>query len=129
MGSHHGSRIVTVVAVDSGNSVRKPRAIGLRKHVTITVIPLVGRRGTRRRIAPAGQLISPAGIDGILHEEAEIVERFFPGAEFRLVALRDGNFNFVQTKMADESRDESTSSFPIDGSEVGRDEMKKLSAS
>jgi hypothetical protein len=69
--------------------------------VTITVIPLVGRRGVRRRIAPAGRLISPEGIDGILEQEAEIVERFFPGAEFRLVALRDGNFNFVQTKAAE----------------------------
>jgi hypothetical protein len=72
----------------------------MRKSVTITVVPLVGRRGTRRRIAPAGQFITPEGIDGILEQEAQIVERFFPGAEFRLVALRDGNFNFVQIKAA-----------------------------
>jgi hypothetical protein len=109
--------------------MKNPRATGLRKHVTITVIPLVGRRGTRRRIAPAGQLITPAGIDGILQEEAEIVERFFPGGEFRLVALRDGNFNFVQIKMADENRDESSMAFQSEGSEVGRDKIKELSAS
>jgi hypothetical protein len=80
--------------------MRNPRPAGLRKSLTITMIPLVGRRATRRRIAPAGQLITPAGIDGILEQEAEIVERFYPGSEFRLVALRDGNFNFIQTKAA-----------------------------
>jgi hypothetical protein len=80
--------------------MRNPRPGSIRKSVSITVIPLVGRRGTRRRVAPAGQLITPAGIDVILEQEAEIVERFFPGAEFRLVALRDGNFNFIQTKAA-----------------------------
>jgi hypothetical protein len=45
-------------------------------------------------------MITPEGVDGILQEEAAIVERFFPGAEFRLVSLRDGNFNFVQVSEA-----------------------------
>jgi hypothetical protein len=80
--------------------MRNPLPAGMRKSVTITMIPLVGRRATRRRIAPAGQLITPAGIDGILEQEAEIVERFYPGSEFRLVTLRNGNFNFIQTKAA-----------------------------
>jgi hypothetical protein len=79
--------------------MRHPLPSGMRKSVTFTVIPLVGRRATRRRVA-AGRLITPAGIDGILEQEAEIVERFFPGSEFRLVTLRDGNFNFVQIKAA-----------------------------
>jgi hypothetical protein len=64
------------------------------------VIPLVGRRATRRRFAPPGQFITPGGIDGILEQEAEIVERHWPGATFHLVELLDGNFNFVQTKAA-----------------------------
>jgi hypothetical protein len=51
-----------------------------------------------RRTASAGHFLTPAGIDGILKEQADIVEQLFPGAEFRLVALRDGNFNFVQTE-------------------------------
>jgi hypothetical protein len=54
--------------------MRNPLPAGMRKSVTITMIPLVGRRATRRRVAP--------------------------GSEFRLVTLRDGNFNFIQTKAA-----------------------------
>lgn len=76
---------------------RIARPKGYFKHIDITVIPLVGRHGTRRRMAPAKQLITPAVLDRILDEEAAIVERFFPGAEFRLVSLRSGSaFNFVQ---------------------------------
>jgi hypothetical protein len=81
--------------------MRKPLPAGFRKHVTVTCIPLVGRRASRRRIAPAGRFLTPEGVDGILAQEAEIIEKFFPGAEFRLVALSDGNFNFVQTKQAE----------------------------
>jgi hypothetical protein len=81
--------------------MRKALPSNLRKHVVITCIPLVGRRGVRRRVAPAGQFITSAGVDGILSQEAEIIGRFFPGAEFRMVELRDGNFNFIQLTPAE----------------------------
>ena len=81
--------------------MRKPLPSHLRKSVTVTCIPLVGRRASRRRIAPAGNFITPQGVDGILAQEAEIIEKFFPGAEFRMVELRDGNFNFIQVKQAE----------------------------
>lgn len=34
----------------------------------------------------------------LLEQEVDRVKRFFPGLEFRLVSLRDGNFNFVEVK-------------------------------
>ena len=34
----------------------------------------------------------------MLKFEAERVEQFFPGLEFRLVPLQGGNFNFVEIK-------------------------------
>src|SRR5438309_907257 len=36
----------------------------------------------------------------LLEQEADRVAKWFPGLEFRLVTLRDGNFNFVEIEPA-----------------------------
>lgn len=35
-------------------------------------------------------------MDAIVRQEADIIERHFPGREFRLVPLASGDFNFVE---------------------------------
>lgn len=62
----------------------------------MTVILLDGERAKRRLKTPNGKRLTAAGIDALLEQEAERVEKWFPGREFRLVSLRDGNFNFVE---------------------------------
>jgi hypothetical protein len=68
---------------------------GTRKF-KVTVVRLDGRRATRSLKAMKGQLLTPLGLEAALKHEAERVEQYFPGLEFRLVPLRDGNFNFVE---------------------------------
>jgi hypothetical protein len=70
----------------------------LRAHVTLTVILLDGERAVRRLRTPAGKWLTAEGTDALLDREAERVEKYFPGREFRLVPLRDGNFNFCEVK-------------------------------
>jgi hypothetical protein len=67
-----------------------------RTRLTITTILCDGQRARRELRTPPGQFLSPAGIDAQLEVEAKRVEEFFAGREFRLVPLRDGNFNFVE---------------------------------
>jgi len=55
-----------------------------------------GKRFPKIVRAPAGRLISDKAIDSVLAEEATIIEKFFPGREFRLVPLASGAFNFVE---------------------------------
>jgi hypothetical protein len=63
----------------------------------LTVIRLNGTRFRRHLRTLPNQFLSPAG-EGWLKKEADRVEQFFPGLEFRLVPLRGGNFNFVEIK-------------------------------
>ena len=70
-----------------------------RKNLKVTVVRLDGRRMTRNLRTAPGQLLTPTGVEMTLKQEAERVETYFPGLEFRLVPLRDGNFNFVETKI------------------------------
>jgi hypothetical protein len=70
----------------------------LRAHVNLTVITLDGERAVRRLRTEPGQWLTAEGTDALLDREAERIEKYFPGREFRLVALRDGNFNFVEVK-------------------------------
>lgn len=62
----------------------------------ITVVCLDGRRITRHLRTPPGRFITSAGVEALLKHEADRVEEFFPGLEFRLVPLRDGSFNFIE---------------------------------
>ncbi len=69
---------------------------GLRANLTIRVFFLEGTCHTRRLRTRPGQYMTPEGIEAQLKHEADLIERCFPGREFRLVPLRDGNFNFVE---------------------------------
>lgn len=71
-----------------------------RKNLRITTIMSDGKRVTRNLRTPPGQLFTESGIDALLEREAARVEEFFPGRDFRLVPLRDGSFNFVETLKA-----------------------------
>lgn len=75
---------------------RTPRAG--RKNVRFTVVRLNGERATCSQRTPAGALLTDAGVQEMLAREWVRVEKWFPGVQFRLVALRDGNFNFVEFK-------------------------------
>ena len=68
-----------------------------RKNLTITTIFAGGSgRVVQRYRAPAGKGLTASGIDKLLEVRIEETDRFFPGREFRLVPLRDGNFNLVE---------------------------------
>jgi hypothetical protein len=64
--------------------------------LTVTVVRLDGKRATRHIRTLPGQYLTPVGVDAQLQQEAERVERYFPGIEFRLVPLTGGCFNFVE---------------------------------
>jgi len=70
-----------------------------RSRLEITTILCDGTRATRHLRTAPNQFLSPAGVETLLGQEADRVEQFFPGREFRLVPLRDGNFNFVEVKL------------------------------
>lgn len=80
-----------------------------------------GKRATRKQTAPAGKLFADSGIEQLLKIEAYRLEQWFPGKEFRLVPLRDGNFNFV------ELRTETTLSAGGEADLLGPLEVKALS--
>lgn len=67
-----------------------------RKNVRFTVILMDGKRFPKIVRAPAGRLVSAQGIEAVLAQEATIIEKFFPGREFRLVPLASGDFNFIE---------------------------------
>ena len=79
--------------IERGMSLKK---IGLRANLTITAVLLSGKKLRRKLRTPPGRLLTPSDIEGTLKIEADRLEQFFPGREFRLVPLRDGNFNFVE---------------------------------
>jgi hypothetical protein len=74
-----------------------PTSLGLVRNIKLCVIFLDGKRLRRTVHAAPGSRLTPDGVDMLLETEAERVEAFFPGREFRLVPLRDaGQFNFVE---------------------------------
>jgi hypothetical protein len=66
--------------------------------VDIKVVLLDGQKVTRHLRTPKHRRLTSAGVDALLKQEADRVEQFFPGREFRLVPLRDCCFNFVEIK-------------------------------
>lgn len=66
--------------------------------INFTVRRLNGEVATRRLRTPKHMRLTEAGREMLLEQEVDRVKRFFPGLEFRLVSLRDGNFNFVEVK-------------------------------
>jgi len=68
----------------------------LRKNVRFSVILVDGRRFPKIVRAPAGRRMPEALVEAVLTREAELVEKHFPGREFRLVPLASGDFNFVE---------------------------------
>lgn len=66
--------------------------------INFTVRRLNGEVATRRLRTPKHTRLTEAGREMLLEQEVDRVERFFPGLEFRLVPVRDGNFNFVEVK-------------------------------
>lgn len=68
----------------------------VRTNVRFTVIFLDGKRLSRIVRTPPGKALLPAGVDKLLEQEAERLERFCPGREFRLVPLANGTFNFIE---------------------------------
>jgi hypothetical protein len=68
--------------------------------INFKVVRLDGTTATRRLRTPAHRRLTAKGVEWLLLQEADRMERFFPGLEFRLVPLRDGNFNFVEIPVA-----------------------------
>jgi len=68
----------------------------LRKNLTLKVRLLDGNTVVRKVRAPAGRRLTDKGVDQVLENIGAQIEGSFPGREFRLVPLRDGNFNFVE---------------------------------
>lgn len=68
----------------------------LRKNLTLKVRLLDGSAVVRKVRAPAGKRITDKGVDQVLENIGAQIEEAFPGREFRLVPMRDGNFNFVE---------------------------------
>lgn len=67
-----------------------------RKNVRFSVILSDGKRFPKIVRAPAGKLLTEAAIDAVLAQEATVIEKYFPGREFRLVPLASGDFNFIE---------------------------------
>jgi hypothetical protein len=79
-------------------------ALGLRKNFVVTVILLDGKKIRRRLRAQAGAFLNDKAIDAALKMESDALEKYFAGREFRLVQLRDGNFNFVEFTSSDPAK-------------------------
>jgi hypothetical protein len=67
-----------------------------RTRITVTVVRLNGQRVVRNLRTSPGQYLTPKGLEEQLRIEAERVEHFFKGCEFRLVPLTGGCFNFIE---------------------------------
>lgn len=75
----------------------------LRKNLTVKVRLLDGSTVVRKVRAPAHKQLTDKGVDQILETLGAQAEEAFPDKQFRLVPLRDGNFNFVEIKAGQES--------------------------
>lgn len=67
-----------------------------RKNIRFSVILIDGKRFPKIVRAPAGRLFTETAIENLLAREAEIIDKYFPGREFRLVPLTSRDFNFVE---------------------------------
>jgi hypothetical protein len=75
----------------------KVRVVGSRKSVVVSLI-LRGAKPLRKYYrAPARKLLSQMGVENILQAHANQLENAFPGRQFSLIPLRDGNFNIVES--------------------------------
>jgi hypothetical protein len=70
-----------------------------RKNFKITTIFLNGVRVRARATAPPGKRFTERGIDEMLSHRVDETEKAFPDRDFRLVALTNGDFNIVETKL------------------------------
>jgi hypothetical protein len=68
----------------------------MRANIRLTVVLRDKKRVSRIVRTPPGKVFTESGIEDVLRQESEQVERFFPGREFRLVPLSGGQFNFVE---------------------------------
>jgi hypothetical protein len=67
-----------------------------RKQLTVTIVNARGIHTRLRYRAPSGRAFSAAGIDSLLASCEVDIRKHSPAAEFRLVALRDGNYNIIE---------------------------------
>jgi hypothetical protein len=74
----------------------------MNRNVRLTVILRDSRKFSKVVRAPAGKQFTATGIDSLLNNEANLIEKFFPDREFRLVPLAKG-FNFVEIAKAAEA--------------------------
>lgn len=68
----------------------------MQKQIIFTLCYLNGKKQRERINTPSGHVWTAKGIENLLTAQCEYVTNAFPGREFRLVPLRDGNFNFVE---------------------------------
>lgn len=68
----------------------------MRANIRLSVILRDKKRTSKIVRPPPGQVFTEKGIENMLRHEADLVEQFFPGREFRLVPLTGGQFNFVE---------------------------------
>jgi hypothetical protein len=65
-------------------------------NLSFTVCLADGKKIRRRLKTLPGMQLTAGGLDAIVTEEAALVEKCWPGREFRLVPLRGRAFNFVE---------------------------------
>jgi hypothetical protein len=68
----------------------------MRTNIRLQVILRDNKRVSKIVRTPPGRVFTESGIESVLRSEAEMVEKFFPGREFRMVPLSGGTFNFVE---------------------------------
>jgi len=84
---------------------RRALPAGWRKNIVFHVILKDGTRFRHPMRTKPGRFLTPEDVEKLLKSEADTVERFFPGLEFRLVPLQGGNFNLVEVKPEVEKSD------------------------
>lgn len=75
------------------------------KNITIKVFPPAGsgHKPIRHVLrAPAKKIFTSKGVDGILADFAERIEKVYPGVDYKLVPLVGNNFNFVPVERSQE---------------------------
>ena len=77
---------------------RTPKPRNYRKNVTFTLIRANGTKERRHYRAAPRTLFNDKAVDNMLEKQAALLEKLFPGIDFRLVPLADGNFNLIEEK-------------------------------
>jgi len=67
-----------------------------RANIRLSVILRDKKKTSKIVRTPPGKVFTEKVIEDVLRHEADLVEKFFPGREFRLVPLTGGQFNFVE---------------------------------